>query len=161
MSRGSTLRAADGARWKVRRRWLERPPPKLRRSFRKNREEAADAFALLPLEGFDAPMVLIIVVIVAVLIVLVVLPLLGVALELIALLFLFLSGLVARIVFGRPWIVEAIKVGDPETRVVYEVKGWRQSSQALSELRASVTSSGQPQTVLGRRLATRPAAGDA
>jgi hypothetical protein len=146
----------------VRRRWLERPPPNLRRRFRANREEAVDSVgSLVGADGVDSPVALIAVVGVLALLVLVVLPLLGVALELVALLFLLGSGLLGRVLLGRPWIVEAVPEGDPEGRVVYAVQGWRRSSRALRELRASVASTGQPETVVGRRLATRPATANA
>jgi hypothetical protein len=88
--------------------------------------------------------------------VLVVLPLLGVALELIGIIVLLGSGLLGRVLLGRPWIVEAAKVGDLEERAAYAVKGWRQSSEALRQLRTAVTTSGRPDIVAGRRLSTRP-----
>lgn len=90
------------------------------------------------------------------LVVFVLLPLLGIALELIAFLLLLLVGVAGRVLLGRPWIVEAVSA-DPEERVVYAVKGWGQSDQALRELRDSVSCTGRPQAAVGRQLTTRPA----
>lgn len=86
----------------------------------------------------------------------VLLPLLGVALELIALIFLLGSGLLGRVLLGRPWIVLAEKIGDMRNGSPSPVKGWRQSSEALHELRTAVAASGRPDIAVGRRLATQP-----
>ncbi len=151
--------APNGGRWRVRRRWVERPLPNLRRRFKANREEAAGSVEWLPLDGFEGPTLLIAAVVVTALLVLVVLPLLGVALELIALLLLLASGLFGRVVLRRPWIVTAEKLGDPEERVAFAVKGWRDSREALRELRASIAAEGPPERLAhGEPLATRPSA---
>jgi len=93
------------------------------------------------------------------LVILVLLPLLGVALELIALLFVLVSSLFGRVVLRRPWVVTAEKLGDPEERVAFAVKGWRDSSEALRELRTTVAAAGPPERLArGEPLATRPAA---
>lgn len=91
--------------------------------------------------------------------VVILLPLLGIALELIALLLVFFYGLFARIVLRRPWIVEAVEVGDAEERVAVAVEGWRDSSAALHELRTALAASGPPERLtVGRPLATKPPA---
>jgi len=142
----------------VRRRWVERPLPSLRRRFKANRKEAADGMEWLPLDGLGSPAAMIAGVVVTALLVLVVLPLLGVALELIAILFLLASGIFSRVVLRRPWIVTAEKLGDPEERVAFAVKGWRESSEALRELRTTIASAGPPERLAhGKPLATRPA----
>ncbi|HET9677393.1 MAG TPA: hypothetical protein VFP21_07820 [Solirubrobacterales bacterium] len=159
MGSGSIVKAADGAQWRVRRRWLDRPAPNLRRSFKANREEATEAGVL---DGiFGAPNLTdsgasIALGIAVLLVILILLPLLGVALELIALLFLVFSGVVARVVFHRPWIILAEKLGDPEERVAFAVKGWRDSSQALRELRTAIAATGPPERLtVGEPLATK------
>lgn len=153
------MTAPDGAQWRVRRRWLERPMPNLRRRFKANREEAVEGVEWLPFDGIDAidsPAAMIIGVVVVALIVLVVLPLLGVALELIGVLVLLGSGLLGRVLLGRPWIVLAEKIGDPEERVAFAVKEWGDSSEALRELRTSIATTGPPEHLaVGKPLATR------
>ncbi len=147
MGNRSIVKAVDGARWRVRRRWLDRPPPNLRQLWRRNRKEADEVNwldAAWWTEG-DSIVLGIAAVVVLVLVIFVLLPLLGVALELIAVLFLVSSGVVGRVVLRRPWIVEAQKLGDPEERVAFAVKGWRDSSQALRELRTALAAAGPPQ----------------
>lgn len=165
MGRGSIVTAPDGGRWRVRRRWLERPAPNLRRRLKANRGEASAGHILnsapnLDLgEAFagDSPEAIIAGVVLVVVVVFVVLPLLGVALELIGVLVLLGVGLFGRVALGRPWIVLAEKIGDPEERVAFAVKGWRDSSEALRELRTEIAASGPPrQLAHGEKLATRP-----
>jgi hypothetical protein len=159
MGRESIVTAPDGGRWRVRRRWVERPLPNLRRRFKANRKEAADGMEWLPLDGIGSPAAMIAGVVFIALLVLVVLPLLGVALELIALLLLIASGLFGRVVLRRPWIVTAEKLGDPEERIAFAVKGWRDSSEALRELRTTIAAAGPPERLAhGKPLATRPVA---
>jgi hypothetical protein len=149
--------APDGGRWRVRRRWLERPLPNLRRRFKANRKEAANNVEWLPLDGIDSPAVMIAGVALIALLVLVVLPLLGVALELVAILVLLVSGIFARVLLGRPWVVIAEKVDDPEEGVAVAVKGWRDSGMALCELRTTIAATGPPERLAhGEPLATRP-----
>jgi hypothetical protein len=144
--------APDGAQWRVRRRWMDRPLPDLRRRFKANRKEVHAGNALDGLSGLDlsgaldasSPALAIAAVILMLLVVFVLLPLLGVALELIALVFLLGSGLIGRVLLGRPWIVEATKIDDPEERAAYAVEGWRQSSEALQELRTAIATAGPP-----------------
>ncbi|MGN6275933.1 MAG: hypothetical protein ACTHNP_08385 [Solirubrobacterales bacterium] len=164
MAQGSIVTAPDGTQWRVRRRWLDRPLPDLRERFQTNRSHVSvgnvlDSSPNLDFgEAFqgDSPAAVIVAIVVLVIVVFVLLPLLGVALELIALVFLLGSGLIGRVLLGRPWIVEALKVGEPEERATYAVQGWRQSSEALRQLRTAVTTSGRPDIAAGRRLSTRP-----
>jgi hypothetical protein len=161
MRQGSIVTAPDGGRWRVRRRWLDRPTPNLRRLWRQGRREGSaedllDAgFGLDTLAEFWPTLAIAVFVI---LVIFVLLPLLGIALELIALIFLLVSGLFSRIVLRRPWIVTAEKLGDPEERVAFAVEGWRGSSEALRELRTSLAAAGPPERLgRGEKLATRPA----
>lgn len=105
----------------------------------------------------DSPAAVIAAIVLMVVVVFVVLPLLGVALELIGVLFLLGAGLFGRVVMGRPWIVIAEKVGDPEGRVAFAVEGWRESGEALRELRTALATEGPPKRLArGEKLATRP-----
>lgn len=118
MGRGSIVIAPDGSEWRVRRRWLERPAPKLLRSFRAHRDEVSAGNVLDGVSNFDlgeafagdSPAAVLAAIVLVVVVVFVVLPLLGVALELIGVLVLLGSGLIGRVLLGRPWIVEAVKV---------------------------------------------------
>ena len=134
----------------MRRRWLDKPLPDLRRRFKANRLESVETAEWIPFDGIDAvesPVVLIAATVLIVLLVLVVLPLLGVALELIGVLVLIGSGVLGRVLLGRPWIVEAVKVGDSGERAAYAVNGWRRSNEALRQLRTTLATSGPPERI--------------
>lgn len=114
--------------------------------------DLGDAFA------GDSPAAVIAAIVLTVVVVFVVLPLLGVALELIGVLFLVGTGLFGRVFMGRPWIVIAEKIGGPEERVAFAVNGWRDSGEALRELRTALAAEGPPKHLAhGEKLAARPA----
>lgn len=129
--------------------------PSLKRPWRKTNEEAGDTWGLGA--GFDAmtggPFVLLLVAVVVIFVLVV-----GIAFELLAVALLLGGGLVARVVLRRPWVVEAVNVENPEERVAFAVKGWRDSETALRELRAAIAATGPPERLtVGRPLATKPA----
>jgi hypothetical protein len=163
MGHGAIVKAPDGGRWRVRRRWLERPLPNVGKLWRKGkREESADGLldASLALDALDAFWPTLALAVFVLLVIFVLLPLLGIALELIALVFVLVSGLFSRVVLRRPWIVIAEELGDPEERVAFAVKGWRDSGEALRELRTAIATAGPPERLaIGEPLATkRPSA---
>jgi hypothetical protein len=148
MGRGSIVTAPDGERWRVRRRWLDRQGPSLRQRLKKKRENepGADPVDLpLGLDLLDGTVIGIAIVVTVVVVVFVLVPLIGIAIELLVLAFLFGSSLVGRVVFRRPWTIEAVKADHPGERVAFPVKGWRQSSQALDELRTAIAAGGPPE----------------
>jgi len=132
---------------------MDRPLPDLRRRFRANREKAGDDGSwldVLTLPDFDfvafddSPVAAIAIAIGALLLFLILLPLIGVALELIVLLVLLWSGIVGRVVFGRPWIVMATDLDEPNQSAAFAVKGWRRSGQAIEELQRTIATAGTP-----------------
>lgn len=130
---------------------MDRSLPDLRRRFRANREKDGDGWLdVLTLPDFDfvafddSPVAAIAIAIGALLLFLVLLPLIGVALELIFLLVLLWSGIVGRVVFGRPWIVVATDLDDPQRSAAFAVKGWRRSGQAIDELKRTIVTAGTP-----------------
>jgi hypothetical protein len=150
MAWGGTVTAPDGSRWRVGRRWLERRPPQLHKRLRLS-DNSAD-FAWFGAELADGVGSLVgaagLVILVAVVIV-VVLPILGLAIELVLLLLILLFGLVARLCFGRPWVVEAAPIGagrghEERERVVRKVRGWRASGEEVARLRRQIEVSGRP-----------------
>jgi len=143
--------APDGSRWRVRRRWLAHPLPRLRRRRRAegDREDAfdwSDPLALVDSGGDLLPAVgvAIVVAVALALVVLVVLPLLGLALELVVLLGLLGAGLFSRVVLRRPWIVEAVRLDDGGPSATYPVVGWRRSRRAIRELAEAIAATGVP-----------------
>lgn len=147
------MSAPDGTRWRVRRRWLDRPAPKpwtrwRRRRSTKDDGEVAGAWGLEALmNGSDSLAALSLAVAVAILLALfvfVLLPLLGIALELTLLVLVLTSGLLGRVVLRRPWTIEAVSVEDPARRSAFAVAGWRRSRRALAELAAAIERTGPP-----------------
>ena len=134
---------------------MDRPLPDLSSRFRANREKIGEEGGgmfdglMLDFDGLDfddSPAAAIAIAIGALLLFFVLLPLLGVALELIVLLVLLWSGIVGRVAFGRPWIVMAADLDDPERSAAFAVKGWRRSGQAAEELVRAISVTGRPET---------------
>jgi hypothetical protein len=149
MGRGKVVTAPDGGRWRVRRRWLDRPLPSIWRRFKESRDEDLEDGVLgaLPSADWADGWWAIAIPIALILFVFVLLPLLGVALELIVVIFVFCSGLIGRLFFGRPWIVEA----DPQDggagrrAVAFPVKGWRRAGEAADRLARQIEVAGVPE----------------
>jgi hypothetical protein len=149
MGRGEVVKAPNGVRRRVRRRWLDRPVPSLWRRFKESRDEDLEDGVLgaLPNADWADGWWAIVIPIAAILIVFVLLPLLGVALELIALIFVLCSGLLGRLFFGRPWIVEAAPQDGADGKaqaVAFPVKGWRRAGKVAEQLAHEVAATGRP-----------------
>jgi hypothetical protein len=134
----------------VRRRWLDRPLPDLRRRFREYREEGTsdgplDAFVVI--DFADSVWAGVVLAALVALVAFVLLPLAGVALELILLIALLGSGLVGRVVLRRPWSVEVVHLGTGERSAAYAVKGWKRSSRAMAEISSAIEASGPPERI--------------
>jgi hypothetical protein len=96
---------------------MDRPLPNLKRRVHldlNQREALAEGGfeALGAIDGADSPWAALALAAGILLFFIVLLPLLGLAFELIVLLLVLWSGIVGRLVFGRPWIVEAVAVDD-------------------------------------------------
>jgi hypothetical protein len=140
---------------------MDRSLPDPRQRYRANREKIfGDDRGSGPLDVWtlpdfsfldfdDSPIAAIAVVIAvalgALLLFLILLPLIGVALELIVLLVLLWSGIVGRVFFGRPWVVAAIDLDDPERSAAFAVKGWRRSGEAVEQLAKEISVTGKPE----------------
>ncbi|HEU4703853.1 MAG TPA: hypothetical protein VFS37_15340, partial [Conexibacter sp.] len=124
MPGGKLVTAPDGTRWRVRRRWLNRPAPKpwtrwRRKGRRMDDGSEAAGWGLDALMGADsiAGLVAVVAAIAAlVLLVIALLLLLGVVFELALFAFVVGSGLFGRVVLRRPWTIEAVNVDDPGRR---------------------------------------------
>jgi hypothetical protein len=156
--RGRIVTAPNGERWRVGRRWLNRPVPKLFRPRRRARDDAAKAAdgaegilgALDPTMGLDVgdSLALVSLAVAAfvlfLLVVFVLLPLIGIALELAILIGFVSSGLFSRLLLRRPWTIEAVSLDAPERRSAFAVTGWRRSGRALAALAAAIETTGPP-----------------
>ena len=146
MRGGQIVTSPDGDRWQVKRRWMNRPLPDLRRRWgEKNRDRATTAgIEAVSFTIMDSIVLSIAAGIVVALLVFVLLPLLGIALELILIFLLLTSGILGRVFLRRPWIVEAINLEHPDRSTTYGVKGWRRSGQAIEELTRTIPATGLP-----------------
>jgi hypothetical protein len=148
MGRTEAVTDPEGGRWQVRRRWLERPLPELRKRVRERPVDldADDALnALWIADGIDSLSVSVAIGVASLVLVLILLPLLGIAIELLAVLVLVGAGVFGRVVLRRPWIVEARNLDDERRSVDYAVTGWRASSLAIKELRRTIAVAGPPE----------------
>jgi len=147
---GKQVTSPDGTRWRVRRRWLDRPLPDLHKRFSEYREEnSGDGM----LDGFwfidagDSPWAGIAIAVGVILLVFLLLPLIGVAIELILLVLLLGSGLIGRVVLRRPWTVEAQNLNAAEHSASYAVKGWQRSGRAAREIATTIELSAPPDRI--------------
>jgi hypothetical protein len=114
-----------GRRWAVRRQWAPRLKGRgLRERLRRRRSDDGDgdrgwwaeAFDLVPFDiGADLPGIVLGVVLIVALVLFIVFvlgPLLLVLLDVFVVIALLVGGVVARLLFRRPWTVEAVAEGD-------------------------------------------------
>jgi hypothetical protein len=126
---------------------MDRPLPGLRHRFRAKRAESVGDVALDPfvaLDVLDSPVAALVVAIAALLLFLILLPLIGFLFELLVVLLLVWSGIAARLVLGRPWIVEAVDLDNAERSTEFAVKGLRRSGRAIDELAQAIATDGTP-----------------
>lgn len=144
------MTSPDGARWRVRRRWLDHPLPDLRKRFSEYREENSGEGML---DGFwfidtgDSPWIGIAMAVGVILLVFLLLPLIGVAIELILLVLLLGSSLAGRVVMRRPWTVEAQNLDAAERSASYAVKGWQRAGRAAAEIATAIEASSPPDRI--------------
>jgi hypothetical protein len=82
--------------------------------------------------GGDSILVALLVIVVSLLLVFVGIPVLIAILDLAIVLLVATVGIVARLLFRRPWIIEA--VSDDGTTRAWRVVGWRASSRMLTDI---------------------------
>ncbi len=143
------VRSPDGRRWRIRRRWVPRlgvervlawvrhlPTAKARRAS----GGGADARGWTPLAEIDvvaaAGLVVAVLLVAVVVALVVVLPLLFVLVDLAILAVVALLGIVGKVVFRRPWVVEAVT--DRGKRHEWRVVGWRHSGERCHEIARSL-----------------------
>ncbi len=87
----------------------------------------------VPGEGFLVGLAVVVAIVLAILFVV---PLLVAVIDLLVLAIVMLLGVIARVVFRRPWTVEA-RAHDGTT-LCWRVRGWRASGQRCDEIEASL-----------------------
>ncbi|MDQ3305903.1 MAG: hypothetical protein M3535_07985 [Actinomycetota bacterium] len=143
----------DGHAWRVRRQWTprlegrglrERLAARRRRRAAKEDRDKGDSFwseLLEPIswlsESVPTLVVGLVLTALSVLLVVLGLPLLLVVVDLVVVVALVVGGVVARVLFRRPWTVEA--VSDGGERATRQVVGWRASGRERHELVHEIT----------------------
>ncbi|HYZ27419.1 MAG TPA: hypothetical protein VE570_00060 [Thermoleophilaceae bacterium] len=145
MARVREVQSPDGRVWRVRRRWLPKTPRLRKRlSTRREGDSFTDLFSIWDVAWLDDLVGAVIGVVVFVVIVLVlvtlVFPLIALTLELLLLVVLFTAGAIGRLVFGRPWRIEATTIGAPRRTREVHAKGLRGSKEAIDDLAAEIAS---------------------
>jgi hypothetical protein len=140
---GTRVTTPSGQGWQVRRLWAPRlhafgMTGRLRRGARASRQaagetagEADPGFAVDVLEGGGIA----IAIAAAFVVLAIVAPLIGVVVDLILAILLTALGVAGRLLFRRPWVVEA--ASDTGDRHRWQVVGWRASRELLARWRAS------------------------
>lgn len=138
--RARTVTAADGAQWSVRVAWLPRWPGMLRRVRWWGRGQRTrprlwiiGEGASVDLGGLIAAVLLVAVLFIATLLFWwLLLPLLLAVLEAVVVVILLVAGIVARVLFRRPWTVVA--AGEAGLRLSVGVHGWRRALEVRDEV---------------------------
>lgn len=155
MIRSRTVRARDGALWRIRRHWAPRPrlrgPLFNRRKSSKRRKsggwdwlEVANPLNLL--DGIDSLTALLVILGAAIVIVFMIfigVPLLIFLVETLLIIpVLLVLGVAGRVLFGRPWTLEAARVEPPGATVVWHVVGWGVSERAVGQMAGMIRATG-------------------
>ena len=101
---------------------------------------------------FDELAIVIGLVAVVLFVVFVAVPLLVVVVDLLLLVLLTGLGLVARVVFRRPWVVEAL--GPDDLRLTWRIVGWRTSGEAVDFIADALAHGAPPPP--GHEVSPRP-----
>jgi hypothetical protein len=121
-------------------------PPRLRKrlSTRRDGDTWLDLLSMPSGDVFDNPIGAILGVILAIVflvaLVSVVFPLIALTAEALIVVVLFTAGAIGRLVFGRPWRIEARTIGTPHLEREVLVRGLRDSREAIDELAAAIAS---------------------
>ena len=141
----------EGRAWVVRRQWAPRMHGRgLRARFRRGKEGNGLAWIDVPFlpDGLTVLLVVVALLAVVLLFVLVGLPLLLALMDLIVVVALAVGGVVGRIVFRRPWTVEAVS-GDGDRWCAHAV-GWQASGRLRQELADHLAAGRRPEQIASR-----------
>ena len=150
MIRSQTVRARDGGLWRIRRHWARRPRLRGPAFARRGSElwehvdgEHSQKSSPFNLLGLDEISIAILVVLA---LIFVVIPLLLFAFEALILVPLLVAlGVLGRVLFRRPWMVEAARVEPKGEVVVWKVVGWGASDRAADQMAGMIrATSGVP-----------------
>jgi hypothetical protein len=134
---------AGAAPWEVHRRWVTRlGRENFGRRFGARARRGVDVAEMADggsgcVGGLDDLVIVLVVIVVVVLLIFVVAPLVIFLVELLLLALAVLLGLVARIVFRRPWAIDAFAADGTHLR--WKAVGWRAATAKVDEVTASLS----------------------
>jgi hypothetical protein len=150
MIRSRTVRARDGAVWSIRRHWA--PRPRLRgRAFRRREKPASsreprvwiDWLNPLDVFDFDGFGLFLIAVAIIVFMIFIGVPVLIFLVETLLIVpVLVVSGVLSRVLFRRPWTLEATRIDPPGQTVQWNVVGWGASDRAGDQMAGMIRATG-------------------
>jgi hypothetical protein len=123
--------APDGRDWNVSRRWIGRKVA-VRWVRVDGLEDALNPAAVID-TSVGGVLIGIALLVVAAAVILFVLPLLILLVQILVILLLVAAGIAARVLFRRPWEVDAVTPGPPPETHVWRIVGWRNSNEAIRE----------------------------
>ncbi|HVF54209.1 MAG TPA: hypothetical protein VNC78_11490, partial [Actinomycetota bacterium] len=138
-----------GTSWTIRRRWL---PWTVRWRGRGNAFHALDGADLAG--SFDdlLGMPLLLLLVGALLVIFLVLPIVLLIVELVVTVLVVAVAVVVRILFGRPWLVDAFEGDGNKPRYVWGVPGWSASGRAVDDVAGQISSGTSFPIVRGGKL---------
>jgi hypothetical protein len=162
MIRAKRVRAPDGTVWTIRRRWAPRPRwrrlvrlPKWTRQAsppKRDRFRWLDALELLDLA--ELAFWLIVIAVVLSFMIFVGIPLIVFLFESLLIVPVGLvAGVIGRVLFRRPWTIEAVRTASGERRIAWNVVGWRASSVAADRMASAIRGLGEVASQPGRGYA--------
>jgi hypothetical protein len=139
------VQSPDGRVWRIRRRWVPKGPRvRERLSYRRKGDTLMDLLSVPDLTWLDdfigAVIAVIAITAIVVILATIILPFIAFTVELLIFVVLFLAGAIGRIVFGRPWRIEAKTIGAPHRTREIHATGWRGSLEAIDELATEIAS---------------------
>ncbi len=132
-----------GTHWRVRRVWLTRNTPRLRR-VKPQDLSSASGFSLPDMSGTDQAEVLLAAIVALVLIVFVAIPLLLFGLELLIVGLALTAGALGHLLLGRPWVVQAWTDDPNGASYEWQIAGWRRSGAAIERIATALVAGENP-----------------
>ena len=128
-----TARSPDGRTWTIKRHWLS-----LRPRWRGGSDwgvvDVGDPSDLLD----DGPFAFVLGIVAFALLALFLFPVFAILIEILIAVVALSVTLGAKILFRRPWIVDAIAPGEASAPMRWKVVGWRRSHEVMNEIRAAL-----------------------
>ena len=137
----------DGRDWLVGRRWLGEPPRLPRRD--RDSGGGGDGWPFSDLIDFDdsplgAILLLLLAIALIVALITAIWPLIALTIELLIVVVLVVAGVVGRVLFRRPWTIEACA---PGRQVEWKVSGWRASGALVQKVCERIAAGEDPHRI--------------